>query len=1084
MCRKRISLFCLVLLVGLAGTAQGATYYVSPSGNDNNSGTSQADAWQTIGKVNTVSFGDGDTILFEGGQTFSGSLLFDTGDGGTVASPLTVSSYGTGRATISSGSNDGLFVLNRAAFVVEDLNFVGSGLEDPDGGNGITFAVEIKGGLKLEYACVDDVEVSGYRWTGIAINGWNGKGGMSGFKDVRITNAVVHDNGDKGINSESVWADGEWPYRTYPHENIYVGNCKTYNHIGIASTGMHSGNGIVISQSIGATIEFCEAWNNGERNNAGGGPLGIWMWEIVDGVIQFCESHHNKTSTNDGGGFDLDGGSQNSVMQYNYSHDNYGCGYLVCQFDGARALKNCIVRYNISENDSLYIPQGAIDFWAPGTKDKIEDTLVYNNTLYVSGDSLGPAYRAHSDYITGTSVHNNIFVTSGQPVVAVDFPSGGYSFQGNCYWASGETVKIDWGGTMYNSVAEWRTGTSQEMLGGSDVGFEMDPDLFNAGGGGTIGDPCLLWTLNDYRLKPGNTLIGAGLDLQAEFGINPGTRDFYGTSIPISGAYDVGAHEFDASAVPVSKADYYLMKMNTTLNVDAASGVLANDFAHEGTLSASLVSDAGNGSVSLNSDGSFSYTPNTDFKGTDSFTYKANDGTDDSNISVVSIDVRDPKPVANDDTYYTYQDTTLTIDADEGVLANDEPSGVLTATLVSNPGNGALSYFNSDGSFEYTPGLAFQGADNFTYKANWSGDDSNVVTVTINVTEAVPWKHVVNNSFELNNAGKQITEKTTDMVSVMGWTNSGGGYCGVEPIELRDCPGSQGTCFAYAQHSGGTSFYQITDHNIAADTRYTLLWDGDNIWQKNPTIITSLFYDDGNGHTEITSKSFSLTTGFISDTIRWGEDMDLPMEFITPSSAAYIGEKLGVKFSFVDGGGSVYTAVDRIRLNVVPLELAWTPNPADGVAYVATNATLSWTAGSYATSHDVYFGTTNPPPFVQNQTGTTFNPVMAADTTYYWRIDEVDGGTYTGDVWSFTTQGADHVANGDIAVSGLLSLDYTASQYSNNSYQWIGEDESAGGPQTRYSYMEHKWTFNVPSGGDTVTFYVEAFHTENEDQRR
>ena len=203
MCKKLVCFVIFVLLVGFVSTGQATTYYVSPSGNDNNSGTSPTDAWQTIDKVNSVSFGDGDSILFEGGQTFSGSVYFDDTDGGTVASPLTVSSYGTGRATISSDSNDGLLVLNRAAFALSDLNFAGSGLDDPDGGNGITFAVEIKGGLKLEYVRVDSVEVSGYRWTGIAINGWNAKGGMSGFKDVRITNAVVHDNGDKGINSDS-----------------------------------------------------------------------------------------------------------------------------------------------------------------------------------------------------------------------------------------------------------------------------------------------------------------------------------------------------------------------------------------------------------------------------------------------------------------------------------------------------------------------------------------------------------------------------------------------------------------------------------------------------------------------------------------------------------------------------------------------------------------------------------------------------------------------------------------------------------------------------------------------------------------
>jgi len=81
------------------------------------------------------------------------------------------------------------------------------------------------------------------------------------------------------------------------------------------------------------------------------------------------------------------------------------------------------------------------------------------------------------------------------------------------------------------------------------------------------------------------------------------------------------------------------------------------------------------------------------------------------------------------------------------------------------------------------------------------------------------------------------------------------------------------------------------------------------------------------------------------------------------------------------------------------------PNPANDAMNVSTNADLSWTAGSNAISHDVYFGTTSPPPFVCNQTAATFEPgTMAYDTTYYWRIDEVNPSwTTTGTVWTFTT---------------------------------------------------------------------------------
>jgi outer membrane protein assembly factor BamB len=84
---------------------------------------------------------------------------------------------------------------------------------------------------------------------------------------------------------------------------------------------------------------------------------------------------------------------------------------------------------------------------------------------------------------------------------------------------------------------------------------------------------------------------------------------------------------------------------------------------------------------------------------------------------------------------------------------------------------------------------------------------------------------------------------------------------------------------------------------------------------------------------------------------------------------------------------------------------AGNPEPPDGATDVIPPVILSWTAGYWSTSHDVYFGTNNPPPFVQNQTATTYDPgTMDYNTMYYWQIDEVGaGGTTTGVIWSFTT---------------------------------------------------------------------------------
>jgi hypothetical protein len=81
------------------------------------------------------------------------------------------------------------------------------------------------------------------------------------------------------------------------------------------------------------------------------------------------------------------------------------------------------------------------------------------------------------------------------------------------------------------------------------------------------------------------------------------------------------------------------------------------------------------------------------------------------------------------------------------------------------------------------------------------------------------------------------------------------------------------------------------------------------------------------------------------------------------------------------------------------------PNPANGATGLSQTQDLYWTAGTGATSHDVYFGTAASPPLVSSgQTATTYDTgTMDSNTTYYWRIDEKNaGGTTTGAVWSFT----------------------------------------------------------------------------------
>jgi hypothetical protein len=96
-----------VVALGILGLVSGLAaqqYYVSPNGNDNNQGTLPASPWQTISKVNSFTFAEGSTVSFEGGQTFTGCLVFNTTNvpESSASTPFIVNSYGTGAATIFS----------------------------------------------------------------------------------------------------------------------------------------------------------------------------------------------------------------------------------------------------------------------------------------------------------------------------------------------------------------------------------------------------------------------------------------------------------------------------------------------------------------------------------------------------------------------------------------------------------------------------------------------------------------------------------------------------------------------------------------------------------------------------------------------------------------------------------------------------------------------------------------------------------------------------------------------------------------------------------------------------------------------
>ncbi len=525
--------------------ASPATYYVSVGGQDSNPGT-EKQPWKTLARVNRQHYGPGDTILLQGGLMFSGPLIFDAQDGGLASNPVRISSFGTGRATINGGKHTAIQITNSGGYVIENLNIVGSGVSTNDG-YGIYFVSHRSGSGKFDFVLIRSVDVSGFLQAGIQFNADD----LYGFSHVTITCAVAHDNGDTGISTFGRFVTDTEGDQPYAHENVRVEHSSAYRNQGNPNSTSNTGSGIELDEVNGAVIERCTAHDNGGVGQPNsGGPVGIWTYDSTHVVIQYNESYANQTGNGaDGGGFDLDGGVSWSTMQYNYSHDNAGNGFLLTQFASARTFEHNTIRYNISENDGRQ--NGAAGLLAYA-QTPIVDTSYFNNTVFVSPSSDGPAAIRILPYSVyrGLSFRDNILYTTGG-VPLVDAPdTTGISFNGNLYFSSDAPPVFVWGGVTYGSLEAWRKATGQEVFNKKPTGIAADPLLVAPGKGGTIGNPVFLDSLKAYQLRPGSPAIDAALDLQL-FGIDPGSHDFYGN--PKAGkAWDIGAAEYQPPASTTS----------------------------------------------------------------------------------------------------------------------------------------------------------------------------------------------------------------------------------------------------------------------------------------------------------------------------------------------------------------------------------------------------------------------------------------------------------------------------------------------------------------------------------------------------
>ncbi len=525
----------LALLLATA-TAPGQArdfHFDAVTGNDAQDGSVER-PWRGIAPANALDLNPGDRLLFRAGQTFTGNLALSQEDAGTSNAPVVITTWGRGQARIDAGKGTGLWVRDAGGVVVENLHITGAG-RDANAGSGVRFENTLPGGVKLGYVVISNVVCSGFGGQfgqernefgavgqfgeGIFVGGKARDGSKSGFRYVRITDCVAHDNEYFGI-----YISGAWDAKSshYANEDVVITRCDMHHNSGDGDyLDNHSGSGLLMEDVAGGRIEHCRAWENGAlcRSKAGG-PCGIWAAVATRVVIEHCESWRNRTAHSDGDGFDFDGGVTDSVMRYNLAWENEGAGILLYTYAGSpHTWARNLVHHNLCVNNATKGDYGGISIGNHGGG--WEGGVICHNTIITARDQRENCglHLIHAGDSPGVTLANNLVVSRGATPLLNAKAHLDLRVIGNAWWAADGKAQFRFAGKSYGSLAELRTVTGVEQLGDRATGVEGNPGLetldlppdWIAAAGSPKADRHRFSALKTGRLRSNASLAGKGI---------------------------------------------------------------------------------------------------------------------------------------------------------------------------------------------------------------------------------------------------------------------------------------------------------------------------------------------------------------------------------------------------------------------------------------------------------------------------------------------------------------------------------------------------------------------------------------------
>jgi len=475
----------------------GRTFFVDcATGKDGASGTTAKRPWRTLAKAGKAALRPGDSLLFKRSTRCRGVL--EPHRSGTKSRPIVVGAYGKGSRPVLDGAGA------RAVIVLHDVQgwtIRGLAIRNPGPvaevgvlrsaiqieNDGLTVA----SGFVVEDNVITDVATSKVAPEGTnAINYGKDSGGIlfkaaadKGFADVLVARNRLEDVAREGI----VVRGGTLTKRLTIRGN-------TLKRI--------QGDGVVVVRASKALVErnVLDGFNTrGIVSNAG-----MWAYHSTDVTFQFNTVSHGANGDLDGTAYDIDGGNERLVFQYNLSRENAGGFLMMCGDQGTQS-GHSIVRYNVSQDDALS-EQGVVRAPPCGNE---QDIQIYNNTIFTSDPSGKYLLRN----VNGSSlvVRNNLFVSAAAPALVEDS------------WSIWDT------NLFANVSCRFGLQVSHGMVG--------DP-RFVAPGKATS-----LTTAGGYRLRQGSPALAAGVVIPGN-----GGRDFFGNKVSATARPNLGAYQGPGAA--------------------------------------------------------------------------------------------------------------------------------------------------------------------------------------------------------------------------------------------------------------------------------------------------------------------------------------------------------------------------------------------------------------------------------------------------------------------------------------------------------------------------------------------------------